>query len=122
MMLFNALMVAIGAICGVLGRALLSKKIDREKKQAFPIATFSINMIGCFVLGLVVGFPLDQHLLLMLSTGVIGTFTTFSTFNAENIHLLRKKRYALFVCYAGATFVFGILLITFGQATAHFLS
>jgi CrcB protein len=120
-MVINGLMVAVGAIFGVLGRAILSKKIDKEKRSAFPIATFMINMIGCFVLGIVVALPLDPHILLMLATGLIGTFTTFSTFNVENMNLLRKKRYALLLSYTGSTYVFGILLIYTGMAVGHLI-
>ncbi|EST12557.1 fluoride efflux transporter FluC [Sporolactobacillus laevolacticus] len=118
-MLINGIMVAIGAVFGVLGRATLSKQIDREKHVPFPIATFSINMIGCFILGFVVALPLEQHFLLLLTTGLIGTFTTFSTLNAENMKLLREKKFALFLCYAGGTYVFGILLIYAGLAAGH---
>jgi CrcB protein len=120
-MVINGLMVAIGAIFGVLGRAFLSKNIDKEKRSAFPIATFVINMIGCFVLGIVVALPLNPHLLLMLATGLIGTFTTFSTFNVENMNLLREKKYALLLSYAGSTYVLGILLIYAGMTIGHLI-
>ncbi|MET1249345.1 fluoride efflux transporter CrcB [Sporolactobacillus sp. STCC-11] len=120
-MMINGLMVAIGAVFGVVGRAYLSKNINTEKRSVFPVATFIINMIGCFILGIIIALPLNPHLLLMLATGLIGTFTTFSTFNVENMNLLREKRYALLLSYAGSTYVGGILLIYAGLATGHLI-
>ncbi|MCL1631669.1 CrcB family protein [Sporolactobacillus sp. CPB3-1] len=120
-MILNGFMVAIGAVFGVLGRASLSKAIDKEKRHAFPMATFTINMIGCFLLGIIAALPINTPFLLMLATGLIGTFTTFSTFNVENVRFLREKKYSLFLRYAGGTCIFGILLIYAGMVVGKWL-
>ncbi|WP_197050516.1 CrcB family protein [Tetragenococcus muriaticus] len=78
-------------------------------RHAFPLATFIINSVGCFFLGLVTGLSLETGFSLLIGTGFMGSFTTFSTFNIESIELLRMKNFKHFFFYTGASYTFGIL-------------
>lgn len=107
-MLFNMVMVAIGAVFGVLARLLLSNAIKRKWQTEFPFATLVLNLSGSFLLGLLFASGLNSHLQLLIGTGFIGTYTTFSTFKLENIELHLKQKYRLFWSYIGASYILGI--------------
>jgi len=80
----------------------------------FPFATFIVNMLGSFILGAVIGFELSALLSLLVATGFLGSFTTFSTFHVENIELLWKKKYWHLLSYLGGSTVFGMFLFLLG--------
>lgn len=68
-------------------------------------------MTGCFLIGLLLGNVQDESLLLLAGTGFLGAFTTFSTFQLENMHmLLEKKDWRSLFLYSGASYFIGILL------------
>ncbi|GMA47717.1 fluoride efflux transporter CrcB [Tetragenococcus muriaticus] len=107
-MVVNFLLVSIGAVFGVLARVLSTNWIKKGWRHAFPLATFIINSVGCFFLGLVTGLSLESGFSLLIGTGFMGAFTTFSTFNIESIELLRMKNFKHFFFYTGASYTFGI--------------
>lgn len=121
-MWINFLMVSIGAVFGVLARMYAARWISTTWTHHFPLATFLINSTGSFALGIVTALHFGTWLSLLLTTGFLGTFTTFSTFNLENVELLRKKKQTLLLLYAGGTYVVGILAIFFGIAVGHLLN
>ena len=71
---------AIGALC----RHYLGSAVDVE---GFPLGTLTVNIIGSFVLALVTFASLDTELLLFVGTGACGSFTTFSSFSFDTVHL-----------------------------------
>jgi CrcB protein len=71
---------AIGALC----RHYLGSAVDIE---GFPLGTLTVNVIGSFVLGLVTFAGLDSELVLFVGTGACGSFTTFSSFSFDTVHL-----------------------------------
>lgn len=107
-MLINMLLVSIGAVFGVLIRLLLSNRIKKKWQTQFPIATLLINISGSFLLGLLFASGLNSHFQLLIGTGFISTYTTFSTFKLENIELHLNKNYRVFWSYMGASYVLGI--------------
>jgi CrcB protein len=90
-------LIAIGGVFGTLGRALLSGYTSRLLGTGFPYATSLVNVLGCFLFGLVWAF-LDKHwptvpeYKLLLLTGFMGAFTTFSTYLFETHALLLEAR------------------------------
>lgn len=113
--LINYLMVALGATFGVLARVLLSNEIKRRWSHVFPLATFIVNLSGAFALGLLNGFGISPTLSLLLGTGFMGAYTTFSTFNVENVELGRRKHYWSLICYTGSSYVFGLCAVYAGM-------
>jgi CrcB protein len=71
---------AIGALC----RHYLGSAVDVE---GFPLGTLTVNVLGSFVLGLVTFAGLGSDLLLFVGTGACGSFTTFSSFSVDTVHL-----------------------------------
>lgn len=106
-LLFAALAVAGGV--GAVARFALDGLIGSRLHVAFPWATFMINVSGSLALGLVTalaaGHLLPQELALVLGTGFLGGYTTFSTNSQETVRLLRERRYAMSLANALGTLV-----------------
>ena len=91
----------------------------KQYSKVLPFGTFAVNMIGCLLIGLVLGYAQKENTLtsnqtLLLATGFCGGFTTFSAFASENLELIRNGELFNFSIYAiGSVFV-GILLILIG--------
>ncbi|MCF1684020.1 CrcB family protein [Tetragenococcus halophilus] len=120
-MVVNFFLVSIGAAFGVLARVFSTKWIKKSWEGVFPLATFVINILGAFLLGLITGFNLSASLSLLLGTGFMGSFTTFSTFNVESIELLRLKDYKYFFCYTGASYIVGFVAVFVGILLGNLL-
>lgn len=95
----------------------------RAAAGTFPFATFAVNVVGCFVIGLVSGLPagagLNPASRLLLTTGLCGGFTTFSTFSNESLQLLRDGHTALAAAYIGLSLTLGLLAAWGGHAIAE---
>ena len=87
----------------------------------FPWATFTVNLIGCLLIGVLWGLfcrvpNVSQNLVLFLSVGLCGGFTTFSTFSKESLNLLQSGNYTAFCLYAFGSVAIGILAVAVGFA------
>lgn len=118
-MLSNVLFISIGAGVGVLARVIASDWIKHNNRRVFPFSTFTVNMCGSLLLGMVTGFGPGASISLLISTGFLGSFTTFSTFNVENIELLRRRKHWQLFFYLGGSYVFGIALLFMGIALGN---
>lgn len=97
----ECLVVGAGGFIGAMLRYLMG--LITFEKSSFPIMTLIINMIGAFMIGIVVAlaskYHLDSRLVLFLKAGVCGGFTTFSTFSLESMTLLSDGRYLMATGY-----------------------
>jgi fluoride exporter len=109
MMLKEFLLVGAG---GALGSMLRYAGNLLYSSKSFPLTTFLINIIGSFVIGLVIGYSIkNQSSLnwkLFLTTGICGGFTTFSAFSYENLLLLQNGKVFTSLLYIAGSVVFGI--------------
>lgn len=106
------LIVALGGAIGAMARYKLGGLVlHHTVNWKFPAATFAVNVLGCLAAGLLAGL-VERHdlfrpeLRLLLFTGVLGGFTTFSAFGLETAYLLRRGELAT----AAANVVFSVLL------------
>jgi len=102
---------AIGALC----RHYVGTAVDIER---FPLGTLSVNVIGSFVLGLVTFAGLDNELMLFVGTGACGSFTTFSSFSFDTVHLWESGARMRAVLNAGVNLVGALLAIGLAWAIA----
>ena len=84
-----AVVLAIGAIggAGAIARFLLDGAVSSRVGRRFPFGTLAVNLSGSFVLGFLVGAALSERAYDVLGTGLIGAFTTFSTWALESHRL-----------------------------------
>ena len=107
------LWVCLGGAAGTGARYWISGWTQRHAGSGFPAGTLAVNLIGSFLLGVlmeigVAGGGLAPTLRVALTTGVMGGFTTYSTFNYETIQYLREGAWALGAGNVAAT-LFGCL-------------
>ncbi|MFO7924602.1 MAG: fluoride efflux transporter CrcB [Bacteroidales bacterium] len=93
------LAIGTGSFIGGVLRYLLSQLVQTKFLSTFPFGTLTVNIIGCFLIGLVFGLTdrgnLTQEWRLFLATGVLGGFTTFSAFSIESLSLFRDGQFFL---------------------------
>lgn len=94
----NILLVAIGGAIGSVGRYLMTSAVLRAFGTLFPAGTFIVNVIGCFVFGAIVGaaqerVSLTPEVRVLLLAGVLGGFTTFSSYMNESVVLVREGQF-----------------------------
>jgi len=116
----NLIWVFIGGGIGAAMRWYLSNSF--QSGGNFPIATLSINLFGCLLIGilsvLVLQYPKGS---LFLITGLLGGFTTFSSFGLDAFRLLQLQEYKNFVVYVALSNILGIALVIIAHKITTFL-
>jgi len=120
------LLVAIGGLVGSVARYWLSGIAQSLTGAGFPSGTLAVNILGSFVVGLVMSLSLDRGLLddhfrILLTTGFCGGFTTMSTFSYETLALLRDGEQLLALGNVGATFAACLGAVWLGSVLARLL-
>lgn len=118
-MIKSLLIVGIGSFFGGALRYYLSFLMKTVCNQDFPWGTLLVNLIGCFLFGVVFAIfnrassPTNTWCLL-LTTGVCGGFTTFSAFAHESVQMLQNGNLLGFASYIVISIILGLLLIALG--------
>jgi fluoride exporter len=118
MNIYHVLYVGIGGFAGSIARYLMVSSIDQRLKGSLPFGTLTVNLLGSFALGLIIGFftkrfPENATVTLALGTGFCGGFTTFSAFALENITLWHHKPSAALI-YIAVSVIGGIAAVALG--------
>ncbi|HZW59624.1 MAG TPA: fluoride efflux transporter CrcB [Woeseiaceae bacterium] len=120
--LINAAMVGTGGFLGALFRYGLSGLVHRQVPlSTFPWGTLTVNLAGCLCIGAVAGLAESRQLFgpelrLLLMIGILGGFTTFSTFGFETFTMLRDSEYLGALGNVGANVILGLVLVWAGYA------
>ncbi|MBL0389341.1 fluoride efflux transporter CrcB [Tumebacillus sp. ITR2] len=112
----GAFWVLLGGCVGAPLRFGVSRFVGKRWKGGFPLGTFLINVAGSVCLGALYGAELSPTATLLFGTGLLGAFTTFSTFGVEAVGLVEKKKPVLAVLYVLSSALFGLLGAYLGQA------
>lgn len=114
----NVLLVGAGSFIGGAARYLVSLALKNASK-GFPWATLLVNLAGCFLIGLLWGMfsksaTEGSNWALLLTVGLCGSFTTFSTFSKEALMMLQSGNIWGFAGYIGISVAAGIALVALG--------
>ncbi|SNR99259.1 camphor resistance protein CrcB [Methylobacillus rhizosphaerae] len=118
----QVMLVALGGAIGSVARFKLSGLVLRYSLDwRFPFPTFTVNVLGCLIIGILAGFALKEGFIsadmrVLLFTGLMGGFTTFSAFGLETMILLREGRIGIAAAYIVASVVVGLAMMWLGFA------
>jgi len=122
------LLVGVGGGVGAVLRYKLGGLVMHQFENArFPYGTFTVNVIGCLAIGLVAGWIERHHgvttnLRLLVITGFLGGFTTFSAFGLETVYLLRRGTMGLALANALGSVALGLLAVGAGLSISMHLA
>jgi CrcB protein len=123
----NILLVAVGGAVGSVSRYLLGAWVQSSSKSIdFPFGTLTVNLIGCFVIGFLSQLAeargvFTSETRALVFVGVLGGFTTFSSFGNDTINLLRDGETFNALANVGANVILGLLLVWLGRTVAFWI-
>lgn len=121
----DLLWVGAGGAFGAMSRFLLSRAINRAGRWLLPVGTISVNLIGAFLLGLLLEVAAERivspELRGFLAIGFLGSFTTFSTFSMETVSLVREYQYGAAAANALGSLALGLLAALLGVAAGRLI-
>lgn len=122
--LVNAMVVGSGGFLGALARYGLSGLVHRRLPlETFPYGTLAVNLLGCFGVGVIAGLVETRMLFgpdfrRFALIGILGGFTTFSTFGYETFAMIRDGQYIRAAANTGSHVVLGLVLVWLGYAVS----
>lgn len=120
----EVLIVGLGSFVGGSLRYLVGKTSSVWfASSMFPLGTFIVNITGCLAIGFLYGLNWTQGIMnentkLLLTTGLCGGFTTFSTFMNENASLLKDGNYSMLIIYTIGSILAGLIAVIIGHYLA----
>ena len=120
-MLKNLFYICCGGFIGAVCRYLISGWVQSFRNSFFPLGTLGVNLIGCFIIGLLGGLVENRELLtpgalLFLLVGILGSFTTFSTFGYETLGMIRDQQIAYVLINILSHVGLGLMAAWFGYS------
>lgn len=113
MTLLHWILVACGGFIGAILRFQLTERLNRQSVD-YPLGTWLVNMVGSFIIGLLVALPLSMEWRLLIIAGGLGAFTTYSTLQKELYTMWQQGKYKMFLKYVLGTYGVGLLLVAAG--------
>lgn len=114
MTMIKCLIVGAGGAIGAIGRYLMGL-LPMNPENGFPLKTFLINVIGCFIIGIIAALAdknaVNPNLVLLIKVGICGGFTTFSSFALETEGLIAKVSTGVALMYVILSLVCGVLAV-----------
>ncbi len=120
--MLNVLLVALGGGLGAASRFGVSLAVP-ARADAWPVATFGINVAGSLLIGLLAGWlstrgDAAEPWRLFLGVGVLGGFTTFSAYSLETMHMIERNDWVGASTYSIGSVIAGLIAIAIGLAMA----
>jgi CrcB protein len=119
-MVKSILIVGFGGFIGTVARFLVSRYFQENVTSLFPWGTFTVNIIGSLIIGIIYGISekgdfLSPEIRLFLTVGICGGFTTFSSLSNDAFLLLRQEEWIRFAFYTSFSFFLGLLAVYAGR-------
>ena len=117
-------LIGLAGFVGTLARYGLSGVAAKRYGATFPLGTLAVNLIGCFLVGLLFylmqeRFVVSQNLRTIILVGLLGGFTTFSSFGLQTFTLLQDGEFGFAALNLGVSNVLGLLLVWAGYTLAR---
>ncbi len=117
--IYTSLIIGFGGFIGTILRFLLSSSIEKSFATSIPIGTILVNLIGCFLIGLLSGYFTQKlgdqtQLFFFLTIGVLGGFTTFSAIAMDSQVFIENGEYLKMLTYILVQAILGIALCLIG--------
>ncbi|RME24670.1 MAG: fluoride efflux transporter CrcB [Candidatus Zixiibacteriota bacterium] len=117
--MFKLAIIGLGGFLGAISRYAVSGLVQRWSDSAFPYGTLAVNIIGCFLLGMVmylvqVRGPFGPTMRAFLTIGLFGAFTTYSTFGYETYELIISREFLPALMSVGLHLVLGLAAVWLG--------
>jgi len=119
--MFKTLLICgTGGFIGTVIRFLISRYFQENSLSLFPWGTFSVNIIGSLLIGIIYGISergniLSPEILLFLTVGICGGFTTFSTLANDSYILMQGKEWLKLSLYTSLSFFLGLIAVYIGR-------
>lgn len=115
----TSLIIGLGGFLGTISRFLISSSMEKYFATSFPIGTIMVNLIGCFLIGLLSGYFTQKlgdqtQLFFFLTIGVLGGFTTFSAIAMDSQVFIENGEYLKMLTYISVQAILGIALCLIG--------
>jgi CrcB protein len=122
------LLIALFGAFGTVARFSVIQITPKFFQTVFPIGTIIVNLLGCFLIGLVSGIldtkfiSIDENFKNYITIGFLGGFTTFSSFSQDFFNLINNSSYLLALGYIFVSVFFGLLMFYIGDKFIHIIS
>jgi CrcB protein len=123
----NILLVGVGGFIGSVLRYLVGGYVQQSMKRLdFPYGTLAVNLIGCFVIGLLAQYgesrgAFSNESRAFIFIGILGGFTTFSSFGNETINLVRDGFVTNAILNIATNVFFGLLAVWLGRTISYWI-
>ncbi len=117
--------ISLGAVAGALSRYYITLWFANRFGTAFPYGTFFINITGCLAMGFFITLAFERvatipsEVRLMVATGFLGSYTTFSTYGLETNVLWRDRSYSIAAFYWAGSAILGVIAVQLGVILAR---
>jgi CrcB protein len=122
------LLIALFGAFGTVARFSVLQITPKIFQSTFPFGTLIVNLLGCFLIGLVSGVldtkltSIDENFKNYITIGFLGGFTTFSSFSQDFFNLINNSSYLLAFIYIFISVFFGLLMFYLGDKFIHIIS
>lgn len=119
-MLKSLLIAGTGGFIGTILRFLVSRYFQENTFSLFPWGTFTVNIVGCLLIGIFYGMSergnlMSSEVRIFLTVGICGGFTTFSSLSLDAFMLLQEKEWLKLSFYASMSFFLGLVAVYIGR-------
>lgn len=119
-MVKSLFIAGIGGFIGTVARFVIARYFQLNYTSVFPWSTFIVNVVGCFLIGIIYGISergdfLSSDVRLFLTVGICGGFTTFSTFSNDAFMLVQEQEWFRFALYTSLSVFLGLAAVFVGR-------
>ena len=124
--MYNILLIGVAGLAGTLARYWLSGWADSRWGSTFPIGTLIVNLVGCLAIGFLFHATQEKYLIdpvirTAILVGILGGFTTFSSFAVQTFNLMRDGEFFLAGVNLVVSNVAGLILVWAGYSVSRSL-